>query len=216
MNGWHPDLGGIWHISVNILILNTNLCQHKFIQAPDLPSKLPVRYFWCPDDIDDADSLPTWCSGWSKLKRGRCISKACLPDLAWHRCGSTREALSEDAAAAASRYAEVERGRKSWKGGRVLSPERAWRLFSSSPLTWLMQLQHTLGELISFKAGWVSKVNDLIIFPASLLRSQLSGSGKWGCGPLWRLRHVSMCTSVCACACVCSHICASVCLYICI
>lgn len=66
-----------------------------------------------------------------------------------------------------------------------------------------MQILHTLGELINYKAGWVSKVNDLITFPASLLRSQLSGSGKWGCGPQWRLR--------CVCVCVPAHIWVSVC-----
>lgn len=65
------------------------------------------------------------------------------------------------------------------------------------PLYSVMQLRRSLGELINFKAGWVSKVNDLIIFPASLLRSQLSGGGKWGCGPLWRPRHVTVCVCVC-------------------
>lgn len=89
------------------------------------------------------------------------------------------------------------------RGQRVgFCPQSMQTDFSSSPVSWWMQFLHTLGELINYKAGWVSKVNDLIIFPASLLRSQLSGSGKWGCGPLWCLRAVWVCVL---------YVCVSVC-----
>lgn len=161
-----------------------------------------------PSDADDVDSncLPTsqlmqrtgQMKGMRKQGLSSCNSliypQALQLMRPQHQHRSTREALSEDTAAA--RYNEVER-----KGG-VLSPKYAERLFFSSSLfSWSMQFLHTLGELINFKAGWVSKVNDLIIFPASLLRSQLSGSGKWGCGPLWRLRSVCVCVYVFVCLC---------------
>lgn len=172
----------------------------------------PQRLFLVPCDTDDADSnrLPTSHSlrkGQTKWK-GR-VSEACPPAAAWsglRRSGwwglnistgslfqlekhlTSSLSVSEDTAAA--RYDKVER-----KGGHGVGfcPQSTteWLFFfpSSFDSRW-MQFLRTLGELINYKAGWVSKVNDLIIFPASLLRSQLSGSGKWGCGPLWCLRAV--------------------------
>lgn len=163
-------------------------------------------------DTDDVDSLPAWCSGWSKLKRGRCISKACRP--ASPRSGLTSARVNQRSAlrGRGGNCSKVQRSRKRRREGECCPQSMRGDFFSSSLLTWLMQLQRTLGELINFKAGWVSKVNDLIIFPASLLRSQLSGSGKWGCGPLWCLRHMSVCTRVCVC--VFAYLCFCVSLYI--
>lgn len=162
-----------------------------------------------PDDIYLAPLMFTvityshrcQCRGKRNEKRERCVFAVPvllrLADLVRHQYRSETEVAAY----------EARQGQKNWGRWWLSSPEWAEPLASSSLLTWLMQLQHTLGELINFKAGWVSKVNDLIIFPASLLRSQLSGGSKWGCGPLWHPRHVTVCLCVSACVCVVAYSC---------
>lgn len=178
----------------------------------------PRRLFLVPCDTDDVDSnhLPTsqppQRSGQMKgmCKQGLSSCNRIMPQALQlmrpkHQQRviiSTREALNFLTPRLWGRCCSTvdEVQKKGRARCRVMSPKYAEWLFSSSRVSWWMQLLHALGELINYKAGWVSKVNDLIIFPASLLRSQLSGSGKWGCGPLWRLRGAWVC--VCACVCV--------------